>query len=419
MRERSRFRDVGFRIFEKAKLRHTGHDGTINLVVQEVLEKTVNRESAKNRSVPPPGDYIRDELKKRSWTQDDLATVLGRTVARVNQIITGKQELSPEIAVELEIALGTPATVWLQREAAYRLSLTQTETADVRQRSRLYEFGPIKEMQKRGWIETTDSVEALEQELLRFFAVPNLDTEPVINTAMRKTMPTDPLTSIQRAWCFRVKQLGRVLKVSAFDESRLGACEKELRKLAAYPQEVRKVPKVLASYGIRFVVVEPLASGKVDGMVTWLDEKSPVIGMSMRFDRIDAFWFTLGHEFSHVRHRDAVSVDSDVIGIESMPLDGKPEFECRADREAAAMLIAPSELDSFILRVGPLYSRDRINQFANRIKMHPGIIVGQLQHKGEMGFGSLREMLVKVRETVTSVALVDGWGHTVDPRIIP
>ena len=49
-----------------------------------------------NRPTQPPGDFIRDELEKRSWTQEDLANVLGRTTSRVNQIITGKQELSPD-----------------------------------------------------------------------------------------------------------------------------------------------------------------------------------------------------------------------------------------------------------------------------------------------------------------------------------
>src|SRR4051812_33351025 len=120
----------------------------------------------------PPGEYIREELRRRGWTQDDLAQVLGRTTARVNQIITGKQELSPEVAVGLESAFGTPARIWLDREAVYRLALLTTDAADVRRRKRLYELAPIKDMQKRGWIAPGSDPEVIERELLGFFGVP-------------------------------------------------------------------------------------------------------------------------------------------------------------------------------------------------------------------------------------------------------
>jgi HTH-type transcriptional regulator/antitoxin HigA len=77
------------------------------------------------------------------------------------------------------------------------------------------------------------------------------------------------------------------------------------------------------------------------------------------------------------------------------------------------MLIDQHELDDFVVRVGPLYSRARINQFANRIRIHPGIIIGQLQHRGEISYATMREQLVKVRDIITAEALTDGWGHTV------
>ncbi len=366
--------------------------------------------------VPPPGEHIREELKKRAWTQEDLAHVLGRTVARVNQIITGKQELSPEIALALETAIGTPAVEWLQREAAYRLSLVATVPADVRHRSRLLELGPVKEMQKRGWIEATDSPDAMERELLRFYRIPDLDTEPELTVAMRKTNPNVVLTPAQRAWVFRVRQIASVSRVAAFNPDGIAACKRELRKLAAFSAEVGKVPKVLAKYGIRFVVVEPLPGGKVDGVAMWLDHASPVIGLSVRFDRLDSFWFTLGHELAHIDHKDEAPLDGDVSGQEDL-LAMKSPVERRADEESAAMFIAPDELQSFMARVGPLYSKERINQFANRIKIHPGIIVGQLQHRGEIGYSANKEMLVKVRHILTPVALTDGWGNTIDLRV--
>ena len=75
-------------------------------------------------------------------------------------------------------------------------------------------------------------------------------------------------------------------------------------------------------------------------------------------------------------------------------------------------------MDSFIRRVGPLYSKQRIVQFAHRVKIHPGIIVGQLQNRDEIGYSANREMLTKVREVVAQTALTDGWGRTINASFL-
>ena len=80
-----------------------------------------------------------------------------------------------------------------------------------------------------------------------------------------------------------------------------------LRELAAYPKEARHLPALFAEFGIRFVVVEALPGAKIDGAAFWLNETSPVIAVSVRFDRVDNFWFTVMHEFTHVRYGDAWS----------------------------------------------------------------------------------------------------------------
>jgi HTH-type transcriptional regulator/antitoxin HigA len=191
-----------------------------------------------------------------------------------------------------------------------------------------------------------------------------------------------------------------------------------LRKLAAHPKEARYLPRVLADHGVRFVVVEPLAGVRIDGATLW-DDIGPIIAVAIRHDRVDGFWFTVMHEFSHVRHGDPNSVDRSMVDPEEGVLVrlAADQAEDRADKEAADSLIPTKEIESFIGRVGPLYSRDRIIQFANRIRIHPGIIVGQLQYRGEIGYGSMRDQLVKIREIVVSTALTDGWGQAISPSV--
>lgn len=362
------------------------------------------------------GELIRAQMNLRGWTQDDLGRVLDRPQSRINELIKGKLTVSPEWAISLAAAFDTAPEFWMHADAAYQLSKAGEQTEPIRRRSKLFQLAPIKEMQKRGWIHQTDDMTILETDLCTLFAVSRVDEEPSIFGAMRKTYPNLSITPAQRAWACRIRQVAAMIPMSAlssYDEDRLEACQHELRKVAALSTGAKQAPAILLKYGIRFVVVEPLAGGKVDGFASWLDASSPVIGMSLRYDRLDYFWFTLAHELSHIKNRDAERIDGDAIGADEISLEVKSPVELRADQEAASLFISQKELDSFIARAGPFYSKDRINQFANRIKMHPQIIVGQLKHRGEIGYSAQNTDLIKVRTDIVGVALTDGWGKTI------
>src|SRR5262249_12099746 len=132
------------------------------------------------------------------------------------------------------------------------------------------------------------------------------------------------------------------------------------------------------------------------------------------YDRVDAFWFTVMHELSHLRHEDALAVD---MAIAEKP-QRDDDVEERANAEASNALVPTADLKSFIQRVGPLYSKQRIIQFAHTLRIHPGIIIGQLQHLGEIGYHAHRDVLVKIRNIVIENALTDGWGKTISPGVL-
>ena len=70
----------------------------------------------------PPGDFIREELEARGWTQGHLARIIGRPVQAINAIVNAKKEITPATAVALGAAFGTSAEFWLNLEIAYRLA---------------------------------------------------------------------------------------------------------------------------------------------------------------------------------------------------------------------------------------------------------------------------------------------------------
>ena len=103
------------------------------------------------------------------------------------------------------------------------------------------------------------------------------------------------------------------------------------------------------------------------------------------------------------------SIDNDLVGrSKRVPTS---DTEIRADKEASEWLIDPATLASFVARTRPRYYKQKIIQFANLHQIHPGIVVGQLQHRQEIDYRNDREMLVDVRDIVTQVTLTDGWGH--------
>jgi HTH-type transcriptional regulator/antitoxin HigA len=357
------------------------------------------------------GDALKGYLRQRGWGQADLAQVIGKTTAAVNEIIHGKRAISAEMAALLATAFGTTTSFWLTLDSSQRV--TQGTIDDTKRRARLYELAPVREMIRRGWIPPSTDVAEIERNITRLFNIGSVEETPSLSVSTRRSAQQECLSPSQRAWCFYARNLATGLIVSPFLASQLQDCENRLKALFAYAPEVRRVPGVLADFGIRFVVVEPLSGSQIDGAAMWLDDASPVIAMSLRMDRIDSFWYTLMHEFSHIRHGDGLSVDSRLTGEDAEFSVEKESFERRADEEASGSLIPRDTLTSFIRRVSPMYSKDRIIQFAHKIKVHPGIIVGQLQHRGEVKYRSMRDMLVNIRKRITDIAVTDGWGQSV------
>jgi HTH-type transcriptional regulator/antitoxin HigA len=318
-------------------------------------------------------------------------------------------------------AFGTSAQLWLNLDAAWHLYRSRNATPDpgIALRARIYSKAPVKEMVKRGWIEYSSNPEVLEQRILEFLSIENLEQPPkLLPVAARMSTPYGELTQAQAAWICRVRNLARAVPIYGnFNRAASQQLVQGLRVLLTDPEEVRHVPRVLGDWGIRFLVVEHLAKTKIDGACLWLDEASPIIAVSLRYDRIDYFWFTLMHEIKHALNGDGwqnafIPLDVELVGEDVLPREEKPGVERDADAFAEGALIPPGELDDFIVRKSPLFSEIDIRGFASLHRVHPGLVVGQLHHRTG-GYSKFRHLLVKVRDRLIQSALTDGWGHYV------
>jgi len=345
----------------------------------------------------------------RGWTQDDLASVTGRTRQHINRLLQGKTAITPETAHELATAFGTSAEVWMNLQISYELSLVAQENKDIAKRAKIFSKAPIREITKRGWIRPAKKTDALENIVCEFLNIPSIDDEPVVRVAARKSTSYDSDTAAQVAWYRRCWQLAERAPAATYVERDLESGIEELLKLAAYPEDARRIPRQLADMGIRLVINQHLTGTKIDGVAFWLDERSPAIAVSLRHGRIDNLWFNILHEIVHIKYRHFATIDNDMDAARSGDL---PEMEIIANREAANYLVPAEELDSFVARAGGYFYQSRVVQFAQVHNLHPGVVVGQLHHHPDgLEQRQLRKLLVPIREHIIGQAITDGWGN--------
>lgn len=357
----------------------------------------------------PPGDYLQDFMEGKGWTQDDLATVLGRTRQHINRLLQGRTAITPDTAHELARAFGTSAELWMNLQMSFELSLAAKENKDIARRAAIYAKLPVREVTSRGWLPKVKETSQLEEAVCRFLAIKSLDEEPNVPVAARKSTTYEIDTAAQKAWYRRCWQLAENAPAARFSSDDLESGFDELLKLAAYPEDARSVPKQLADMGIRCVINKHLTGTKIDAVAFWLDSSSPVIALSLRHGRIDNLWFNLFHELVHIKYRHVAPIDVDMEGSRSEDLD---KNERTANREASNYLIPYERLESFIQRTKPYFYQKRIVQFAQSLGIHPGIVVGQLHHHPEgLEPTHMRKLLVSIREHMLGQAVTDGWGN--------
>lgn len=365
-----------------------------------------------------PGQLIEDLLNERNWTQRLLAIILDVDETGINHIIAGKRAVTAEMAILLGDVFNVSAESFLALQKEYDLAKARIiARPDPGRATRAHLFGdlPVAEMIRRGWLVDVNDVRnvaKVEAALIKFFGVNSIDEIETLPHAAKKTSTFTPATPAQLAWIYRVKEIASEMIVSRYSPSAVRHAVSLLTNLLSAPEEARKVPRILSECGIRYVIVESLSATKIDGVCFWLNDLSPVIGMSLRYDRIDNFWFVLRHELEHVLRRHgqtAIMLDAELEG-DRADVGANIAEEERVANEAASNFCVPRKtMDSFIARKSPLFNGRDILGIARTLKIHPGLVAGQLQHRTGR-YDRFRDHLVKIRASIAPSAMVDGWG---------
>lgn len=344
--------------------------------------------------VVPPSRILERELEALGWTQAKLATVMGRPVQAVNEIMAGTKRITPQTALDLAAALDSSPEFWMNLENNYQLFLARQDSAaaekrkQIARRRRLYSIAPIQQMIGRGWIKGAKSVDELARQVCAFLGIASAEEVAVPVASFRQGGHGDPDTGAQTAWTKRVEQLALRQQVSPFDHERLTAEMPRLLACCDKAEDIGRVPSVLADLGVRFVIVPHLPKTYIDGAVVALAD-GPAVGLTLRYDRVDCFWFTLLHELAHLAlgHMDT-HLDT-LYDNDALPLT---EPEAKANRMASEWLLPSAAYYDFVDAKQPRFSRAAIQRMAAEHHRHPSIVLGRLQYDAFVPYGHLRAL---------------------------
>jgi HTH-type transcriptional regulator/antitoxin HigA len=327
---------------------------------------------------PDPISAIEFRMEQANLTPRDLAPFIGSR-AKVSEVLSGKRAITMAMARALHQHLRIPADVLLQEPGAG----LPDAIPDLE-----YSRFPLKAMAKAGWIENVKNMKDVAEELItelmeraggREFAAAPLYRK---NDSRRINAKTDDYAL--RAWCWQVLAQANTKNHPA--DYQAGVVNTELlhqvAQMSVLPDGPVRARDFLFQRGIALEYVPYLPRTHLDGAALQSHEGRPVVGLTLRYDRIDNFWYTLLHELAHVglhlgdgSGKGGFVDDHSLRGLDS---DNGGSKEQEADRWAQDALIPPEVWENGILMEDP--SPMAVIGMASQAGVHPAIIAGRVRY---------------------------------------
>lgn len=357
--------------------------------------------------VSPPGESISDIIEERCWSQSELAQRLGYTEKHVSQLLNGKAPLTMDAAVRLERVLGSTAEFWLALETNYQRHKQRLESA---QRHASWvdwlDELPIKDLMDCRAIEKkridSKSKPGLVEACLRFFGVASPDEWKShyggMEVSFRRSREDQCDVGAISAWLRLGEQCAEQFDGPKYDREKFLKALVQIRTLSTEEPKVFQpiMNRLLSDAGVVFVLVPAIPRSHVSGVARWLSASRPLIQMSLYGKWNDRFWFTFFHEAAHIllhaNEKKSVYLDDPGKGGSDDPK------EAEANQWAGDFLI-PSQ---HAHHLSGLKTRDSVRAFAGMLGVHPGIVLGRLQHDGLIDIKWMNDLKVRFQFSTES-----------------
>ena len=332
----------------------------------------------------PPGATIKEQLNDRGMSQKEFAARMDMSEKHISKLINGDVQLTPEVAVRLEMVLGVPAKFWNNLEAVYREKLIKAEAENAMDDDEaLAKQLPYSEMAKYGWVPETRDAKEKVVNLRKYFEVVELsllENNQITRIACRRLAVTERSDFALLAWAQEAKIKARNVQTAPINIKGLIDIIPEIRKMTVQkPKEFcPKLKDLLAECGIALVFLPHLKGSFLQG-ASFMDGNKIVVGLTARGKDADKFWFSLFHELGHI-----------VLGHIGQA-DGTDELdEKNADNWSRDNLIPTEIFEQF--KAQKSFDIPSVVAFANNVGIAPGIVVGRLQNEGCIQHNMLNDL---------------------------
>jgi HTH-type transcriptional regulator/antitoxin HigA len=241
---------------------------------------------------------------------------------------------------------------------------------------------PFKEMYKKKWFEgfTGTLNEAMQQAdilLFKLFDRSGMNSNSALSLHRKKVRTGGQYNLLAlEAWHAQVISKAKKQTVPEFNNEIITETWlKNLASLSVKENGPSEAAKYLMDSGIRFVIEPQIEGTYLDGAAILFDNKFPVVALTLRYDRLDNFWFVLFHEIAHVK--DHLTGDLDAVFDD---LDSKSDgIESEADNFALNALIANDIWKKSLVRFSP--TKETILNQAQKLSVHPALIAGRIRRE--------------------------------------
>jgi HTH-type transcriptional regulator/antitoxin HigA len=320
---------------------------------------------------PDPVDAILFRMQEKGLKQADLVPYFG-TRSRVSEVLGRKRPLTVQMIRALSIGLGISA------ETLVGLSVPEDHATSGKADVDWSKF-PFKEMARRGWLSdlSTKAKTSVEELVKGFIEDAGLQFGAA---AFRRSIGGEAASPTTRyalyAWLARVIQQARATKprLGPFEPEKLTAgFLRELAQLSWSERGPLLAVEFLERHGIAVVIEPHLKGTQLDGAALKDADGTPIVGLTLRYDRLDNFWFTLVHEVAHVwKH-----VGNDEAFLDDLDASSEDRREAEANRLAREAFIPRVMWRRSEAYLSP--SRETIEKLARELRIHPAIVAGRLR----------------------------------------
>lgn len=347
--------------------------------------------------VSPPGHTIISLLEQNELTVEDFAERIGRTKSVTQKLLDGKHAIDVQLAKQLTNLFGASENFWMAREHDYRASMELPEKVSVNSFEDLVSTLPLADMKKFGWIENVRSQSDKIAESMEFFGVSTIAQwqgryeNAFRGATYRRATAYASCEIATTAWLRQGEIETQADEVDKWSPEQLRLELDKFRRLTWYKSPSLFLPKLkegLARAGVKFAIVRAPRGCSASGAVRILADDTPHIQLSFRYLSDDQFWFSLFHEIGHL-----------LLHFDKMPILETTNFEeeeCESEaNEFASHVIVPMMHQEELL--GLASSKSLIIDFAKKIGIAPGLIVGQLQHARIIGYNQMQHLKRRYR----------------------